>query len=280
MFCGFPIDVHGRLRPCGKCQGCLRRRRRAWVARMLCEQTTCGESAFVTLTLEDSELSFVKVEGEQWLPTLVQEDLQKYLRRVRDLIRPKGLSLRHFACGEYGEKTGRPHYHLIAFGLGAGAEDIFADSWKKGFVSVYEANAKTMAYVAKYCLKGCADPELALPGLPGVRSTEPPFRLMSRNPPIGAGFAKSIAGSLTTRTGSHVLVDGDIHLERVLRFRGEFYPLDRTMRDRVQDELAIPAAMADSLFRRDFEEPTDEATQASARVHIKAQARRHAKAKL
>ncbi len=236
---------------------------------MLVEQAAAGESAFVTLTIEDQHLSWVvdpETEDISW--TLQKPHVQAYIRSIRD----QGYPFRYFACGEYGEETGRPHYHLIAFGLGIGAEEIFRRSWKKGFVTVYEANARTMSYVAKYCLKGSARP--------ANTAIVAPFRLTSRNPPIGGGFAKNIADSLQTRTGSHVLIDDKVHMKGVIRMNGDKYPLDRTMKDRVIKELDIPTAMSDAVFRRDSVDPTDEETFQAAQQHRKALRKRHARTKL
>ncbi len=286
MFCGFPIEVTGRLRPCGKCQGCLRQRRRAWVGRMLVEQamTPGGECSFVTLTYAPENLPFVHhQETDTWVWTLEKLALQKYLRAVRDAAHKLDLNFRYFACGEYGEETGRPHYHLIAFGLGIGARSIFAGLWKMGFVSVYEANARTMSYVAKYCLKGSKDPEPLGefdPSCPGERATQKPFRLTSRAPPIGGAFCRSIADSMQTRTGSCVLVDENAYAKGVIRVGRDKYPLDRTMKDRVIRELDIPSAMSDALFRRDFEDPTDGEIKKAAQICIKATRRRHSRSKL
>ncbi len=251
---------------------------------MLAEHSLTGEAAFVTLTYADPELSWVHhQETDTWVWTLEKMHLQKYLRAVRDKAASLNTGFRYFACGEYGEKTGRPHYHLISFGLGIGGVDIFKGLWKKGLVSVYEANARTMAYVAKYCLKGSRDPEPwtdFIPGLTAQRVTVQPFRLTSRSPPIGGGFAKNIADSLTTRSGSQCLVAGDTHSKRVLRFGKDKYPLDRTMRDRVIAELDIPPAMSDALFSRDEEEPDYEQIEKAAANHIKALRKRHQRAKL
>ncbi len=258
MFCGFPVQVLDKLRPCGKCQGCLRQRRRAWVGRLLAEQTAHVESAFITLTYADPELPWVRGPDGEWIWTLQKEHPQKYVRALRDAGHP----LRYFVSGEYGTKTGRPHYHLIAFGLGVGAEALLKSTWKKGFVSVYEANARTMSYCAKYCLKGSADGEPPSktfePGAPVDRVTVAPFRLFSRNPPLGGGFAKSIADSMQTRVGSAVLIDDTAQLKGVIRTGGDKYPLDRTMKDRVIAELDIPPAMSHAIFSKDYQEPSND----------------------
>jgi hypothetical protein len=39
---------------------------------------------------------------------------QKFMKRLRDRIKP--LKIRFFHCGEYGDKTRRPHYHALIFG--------------------------------------------------------------------------------------------------------------------------------------------------------------------
>jgi len=272
MFCGFPIEVGARLRPCGKCSGCLRRRRRAWVGRMLAESTQHQESCFITLTYRDEDLPLVRdEETDSWHPTLVKLHLQQFIRETRRQIRPWGMSLRYFACGEYGEKMGRPHYHLIAFGLGIGAEDCLKKWWKRGFVTVGTATPKSMSYVAKYCLKVSTQ---------GHASALPPFRLMSLRPPIGAGFAANIADSLTTKMGSHVLSHGQLAIERAIKIGRDSYPLDNTMRNYVGKELAIPESMKDSIFRRDYPDQTDEETAQGRRQHIKAWQTRNSRTKL
>lgn len=48
------------------------------------------------------------------------EHLQLFFKRLHN----RGLSRRSYACGEYGEDLGRPHYHVLLFG-----EDFSADRW-------------------------------------------------------------------------------------------------------------------------------------------------------
>ena len=250
---------------------------------MLAEQTQHAECSFVTLTYDDEHLPTVRdPETDEWIPTLVKSHLQKSLALVRRKITAWDMSMRHFACGEYGEKTGRPHYHLIAFGLGVGAEEHWKKWWNKGFSSVYEANAKTMSYVAKYCLKGSRDPEpISHDPLSqsDQRVTVQPFRLMSNRPPIGAGLTRNIARSLKTRVLEHdlVLPNG---MERQLKMPGGTYPLDRTMREHVKKHLNLTPEHAEALFRRHYPEPTDEQRIKAAHEHTKARRTRHLKTKL
>ncbi len=235
------------------------------------------EAAFVTLTYENAPLVYDH-EGKPHF-TLVKKDAQKWIKKIRN----DGNPIRYFTSGEYGTQKGRPHYHVIVYGLGLGSAEYFEKTWNKGYVSTYEANPKTMAYVAKYCLKVSDDPEPSGrsfdPHSPETRLIEKPFRLMSLRPPIGSGLSKTIADSLMTRKGSHALV-GDVKLEKVLKFGRESYPLDRTMRNHVQDHMGLPRAHSDALFRRDYPEPTNEQTQNAAEAHVVAYARRKNRRKL
>ena len=113
----------GLLVPCGKCIACRISKRREWSVRMLHELEHHQKSVFVTLTYSD-----------YYLPqnnSLKKEDLQKFMKRLRKSLEPTGRKIRYFACGEYGDQTERPHYHLIIFGLGLSNEDrtYIMDAW-------------------------------------------------------------------------------------------------------------------------------------------------------
>lgn len=62
---------------------------------------------FVTLTYRDEEMPEP--------PDVSKDELQRFFKRLRRRIEPR--RLRYYACGEYGEKYGRPHYHAAIFGL-------------------------------------------------------------------------------------------------------------------------------------------------------------------
>lgn len=258
---------------------------------MLMEQSQHSESAFVTLTYADEDLPAVRhEETDLWMPTLVKSHLQKWIRSVRKKATAAGLRIRYFAAGEYGTKSGRPHYHVILFGIGPTWNQDFEQSWNKGFVSSYPATAASMAYVAKYCLKGSGDPELALPtsmphtDLKENRVTTPPFRLTSRNPAIGAAFAPSIATSIARVTDHGQLYDPSRSgPANRIRIQGTKYPLDRTMKLHLQDALVDQGVNENhvaAITNRDFGDPDGETIKKARLQHIKALTQRDSRNKL
>lgn len=168
-----PIKVN-----CGQCIACRLNRASDWAARIMHEKQMSADSYFITLTYNEENLPRV---GEY--STLVKEDVQKFLKRLRKSIAP--VKLRYYLCGEYGETYGRSHYHVIVF-LDSYVEDFERNvnlSWPFGFVHVGSVSFESAAYVARYCTK-------LLTGKKKEwyieRNILPEFSLMSRRPGIGA----------------------------------------------------------------------------------------------
>jgi len=138
-----------------------------WAVRCYHEMSLHQQSAFVTLTYDEKSVP----------PALVKADLQKFFKRLRHHYG----SFRYFACGEYGERTRRPHYHALIFGHDflAGAEAIGAHYinpvvsaiWGMGNTMVDPVNMAACCYVSGYVSKKSHDPDT--------------FNLMSRRPGIG-----------------------------------------------------------------------------------------------
>ena len=98
----FPVHFYTRVDlPCGRCIGCRLERSRQWAMRIVAEQQCCEASSFVTLTYADAPVSLSK------------RDCQLFLKRLRKRCG----SFRYYLAGEYGEESGRPHYHACIFGL-------------------------------------------------------------------------------------------------------------------------------------------------------------------
>lgn len=134
--------------PCGKCITCLINKRLTWTLRCNHEvkmlKDSCAAS-FITLTYDDEHLP----------PHLMSEHLTLFIKRLRQyLFRNFKVRIRHFSCGEYGSKSGRPHYHLLIFGWrGYGFEIFLQDLWQYGFVSFSDVNSARIDYVCGYVMK-------------------------------------------------------------------------------------------------------------------------------
>lgn len=155
--------------PCGKCIGCIQDRAEAWSVRCVHESSLHLHSCFATLTYADNP------------QTLVKSDLQRFFKRLRK----DGHSFRYFACGEYGSRSRRPHYHCLFFGqdfrhgsqsLSFGETAYYvspyvSEVWGHGHVTLAPMQPGSIFYTAGYTLKNMDDPDT--------------FQLSSRKPPIG-----------------------------------------------------------------------------------------------
>lgn len=167
--------------PCGSCIGCREDKARAWSARMMAElSVTSKPSYFVTLTYDDAHLPACRL--------LNKPDLQLFHKRLRKAFGP----FRFFACGEYGENTHRPHYHVVYFGLEIrdlslvhrGAKYSYYDSstlrglWGMGDITIGDVSPSSCSYVAGYVTKKLGDDDS--------------FLIMSRRPGIGLAVIRGV----------------------------------------------------------------------------------------
>lgn len=93
--------------PCGRCAGCRQARARDWATRCVHEAAYWEASAFTTLTYCDEALP----SGG----SLDQDEFVRFWKRLRKALGKRRIA--YYACGEYGERFGRPHYHALVFGL-------------------------------------------------------------------------------------------------------------------------------------------------------------------
>lgn len=198
------------------------------------------ESSFVTLTYQDEHLppnnSLSKAHWREFT---------------------KGIGYRYFGCGEYGSRIGRPHYHLVLFGLPVlEAESFVAGRWPYGFVSVRPFCLEHASYVSSYVVKKMTRPgdERLLPG------QIPEFALMSRRPAVGSRGLFGFASWLQSRDGVMELarrrdVPGQV------RLNGRVYPLGRTLVRHLRDSCDIPSddpvrtAARESRFKAERSSP-------------------------
>ena len=87
---------------------------------------------------------------------------------MKKLRREHGPNIKFYQCGEYGDRSNRPHYHAILFGWSPddwmylfdspSGEPIYTSQtlekiWQKGFVTVGTVTFESAGYVARYCMK-------------------------------------------------------------------------------------------------------------------------------
>jgi len=134
--------------PCGKCPPCKIRHVNEWVFRVMWEEEHNSISShFITLTYDTLH---VPISANGFL-TLRKKDLQNFFKRLRKNTGIQGI--KYYACGEYGTKTSRPHYHAIIFNCPDPA--AYADAWsldgtQLGGVDVGNVSADSIAYCLKY----------------------------------------------------------------------------------------------------------------------------------
>lgn len=129
-------------------------------------------AAFVTLTYDQY---FVPKDGVE------KEHVQLFMKRLRKNYGER--KIRYFAVGEYGTKTGRPHYHLLLFS-GGEIEESVDRSWRDrdgrayGITHIGKVSTASIQYCTKYVIQRGGE----------LENQNLPFRLMSRAYGIGGHY--------------------------------------------------------------------------------------------
>lgn len=171
---------------------------RQWALRCVHEASLHEDNAFITLTYAP--------ENVPYGGTLVKKDFQDFAKRLRKKFRRK---LSYYHCGEYGERTRRPHYHALLFGVDFPDKEAFKKSadgsqiftsellqrlWPQGFCTTGAITFESAAYVARYVMKKIngdaakdhyrvVDPETG-----EVHDLLPEYTTMSLKPAIAKGW--------------------------------------------------------------------------------------------
>lgn len=195
--------------PCGKCINCRSNKANEWAVRCYLESKYHSDNCFLTLTYDD----------EHCPQYVSKRDVQIFLKRLRNA----GYQFRYFACGEYGSKSKRPHYHLLIFGymptdlisLGFSdkghnlfTSDFLTKIWEKGFVSVGMLEPSSICYTARYNSKKLHE------GLMSKEHRE--FLLMSRRPGLGYNYILEHLDDILENNGSLYL--GDFGIKNASRY--------------------------------------------------------------
>lgn len=236
--------------PCGQCLPCRINRRRIWTLRLMLELNSFASASFVTLTYAPEHLP---ASG-----SLDRSAVQKYLKRLRKKVSPR--QIRYYACGEYGGQTGRPHYHLIIYGLDPLADEkAIVDSWPYGIVHIGTCEHDSIQYVAGYCTKKLTGKKADYEEL-GIL---PEFSLMSLKPAIGT----AIIPSLTRLVKNHPELFDSTSYPTLLRIGGRKYPLGRTLSTKLRDALGVSHDTHIETFLQSMVKKQIEATKAETDLY-------------
>lgn len=188
-----PVGTATLKIPCGTCLGCVTDHATQWAHRAELEATAWAHNCFLTLTYDDEHLP----ENGHLRPKHVTD----FLKRLRRRLDRPGAAIawdpiskpRYLYSGEYGEKTLRPHYHILLFnaaptdahrvGKGLWESPQITKLWQKGGHRIGELTGASANYVAQYTLK-----KLVTPVDEHDENGEvykPPFIRMSLKPPLG-----------------------------------------------------------------------------------------------
>lgn len=186
--------------PCGRCIGCRIDKARDWSVRLMCESYTSSSSWFLTLTYDDLHMDEL---------SLNKKHFQQFIDDLRYLIRTKynpDVRIRYFGCGEYGDRSGRRHLHIIVFnlpnlditpfkannGVMYYTSEILNSVWNKGYVVLGHLTPESAQYVARYTLKKQGTKDYTDLGILS------PFLLMSTRPGIGYEYCMANKHRLTS----------------------------------------------------------------------------------
>ena len=139
---------------CGQCYECKTERARNWTYKIWLESLSHKEKCFITLTYKDDDNGKKQVS---------KEEIQDFIKKLRKHTKKK---IKYFAAGEYGEKRGRPHYHIIILGWQPDdikkmrrksnkGKDLYTSKtikelWGKGIITIQTFNKNEIGYLTLY----------------------------------------------------------------------------------------------------------------------------------
>lgn len=134
-----------RFVPCGKCLHCRNQKVNEWTTRLYAHALYSKNVYYITLDYApfnesvDTAMQLACDTAAAWHdlninhayglhPILLRkEHLQKFFKRLRK-NNPKK-SFQYFACGEYGHRFSRPHFHVIVFSNDTFTDSDFQSAW-------------------------------------------------------------------------------------------------------------------------------------------------------
>ncbi len=230
--CRSPYQIGTAPVPCNTCKMCRINRIRVWTHRLVLESMLHKDNCFATLTYDEKNVP------EELKP----RDYQLFIKKLRKNLGDH--KIRYFVAGEYGEKTKRPHFHMLLFGMPTCLYgrtrlkmprccppcDLVKKIWDKGGVMLGTVNKDTAAYTCGYVLKKNLTKDSKRLG-----NRYPEFGRMSLRPGIGADTMDSVAKIINQYPGKYVNRD----VPSTLKHGKKILPLGRYLRQKIREKTGI-----------------------------------------
>ncbi len=149
MSCTSPILIstdYGQTEVrCKQCLACRILRQSGLTLRNLLEFRMASTGEFWTFTYSDPPPD-----------TLDYKDFSSFLKRYRasQLYKGNHRPIRYCAVGEYGSKSGRPHFHALIYNGNQSKLGLSRiKQWPHGFVYIGQVTPSSIRYTARYTLK-------------------------------------------------------------------------------------------------------------------------------
>ena len=229
-----PTGSRTRTVGCGRCVPCLRKKQIDWCFRLGKELNNAETACFLTLTYNDENLPYT--DGGY---SLLRKDFQNFMKRLRK--HANKTKIKYYACGEYGDKTERPHYHAIVFNLPRPFEKFVQKAWKFGHIHIGTVTEASIFYTTKYALKGLRRRNS---WEYDERGREPQFQLMSNG--LGKSYNNEAIIDYLRINGTKLLTLPGGNKKKLPR-----YYVDKMFTD--PEEKALWTASANSQIKPDID---------------------------
>ncbi len=252
--------------PCGKCQGCKLDKAHDTANRCMLEAKQWKHNYFLTLTYDNDSLPYTSTG----YPTLVPNDVSKFMKDLRMYYSHhfQHDNIRFYACGEYGDKTYRPHYHLIVFNLPVddltylkqnfNGHQLFTSQtleniWKKGFVVIGNVTYESAGYTARYTMK--KQTEKRDSSFFEENGIAKEFVRMSRMPGIGRKYYDDNKEQIYKEDGFLITTDKGSRFVRPPKYFDRLYEEENPTRlDLLKERRAEHILAYDKMIREDLKQ--------------------------
>lgn len=225
---------------CGKCDNCLKNKRKEWADRLNIEMRYHPYNYFVTLTYSPE---FYPLDE-----SLDKKAVQDFKKRLEYYA---GYTPRSFCVGEYGDSSNRAHYHAAIFSDKDDFEAIM-NAWRLGRVSISRMTPGRCGYIAGYVTK-----KMTKKDDERLDGRLPEFFLSSRRPALGDGLFLDLYNKM---------INDPAFLERMLQYTyppkvvsigGKKVRLPRYIRDKLAPIYKVyneekQKSEKESKFQKDF----------------------------